>query len=330
MVKVKTITFIGLLFWGISSQSFAETSPYENMQICRYFTEVSTANYYLFNRHTPSGNISKKLLIFFEGRGKHSVLGKKGNREWENVSLGYMLNLHLLQGVDILIPEHIHLGAGEEYKTTANLCEDNFSNRVTTYTGILDEFLAFHPQYQEVYMMGFSEGGIILPKIYTQLETKGRITALILCASGGESFQKSLEIQRDSAITFQDKYRDSLNSLDKYVIEIKKDPFNKEKVYFGWPYIRWAYFLSYRPIDDLVSIPIPTLILHGEKDLNIPVESARAIVDAFQKQGKTNYLYREYLDSNHFFNGQFSRVIEDINVWLESCKSAYKPIKSML
>lgn len=316
MVKVKLIITVILGFFYASWLS-AET-PYQAMQTFCYATDTTSANYYVFNRKEKSGGPSRQLFIFLDGGSKLSVLGKKTKEGWERVSFGYLLDQYLLPDTDLLLLEHIHLGAGEDYRSLTALSEDNFQNKLEIYTGIIDEFLTFHPKYRNVIFMGYSEGGLLVPKIYTQLETKFRISALILCASGGESLYKSLTIQKESTLPFNTTYRTALNTLEEAVTHIRKDPYNTEKFYFGWPYLRWAYFLSYRPIDDLLNISVPILILHGEKDLNIPVESARNIVEAFYKQGKTNYLYREYRHVNHFFDGQFHSLIKDINTWISS------------
>jgi len=275
-----------------------------------------TTNYYVFRTQTNSSASQKRLLIFLEGRGRQSVLGKKTSKGWETVALTYLLVRQLRPTADVLVPERIGLEPGEAYLSTENVALDHFKNKVSAYTRIIDAYLSEHPDYAQVVLMGFSEGGILVPRIYHNLHHKNRISALILCASGGLSYFEDLKIQQHSDDPFSAGYRKRLEALDDTAKDIRRNPFRSDKTYFGWPYFKWAYFLSYQPLSDLVKVSIPILILHGDADLNIPVQSSRAIVQAFHEHEKTNYWYKEYQHADHYFNQHYEIIIRDINQWL--------------
>ncbi len=320
MFKIKALHFlflgIFLFLGGERSVCGHEISVYPGLHVFYFNVGRVSANYYVLSRCEEVSSNHKNLLIIFEGSGKHSVLGKKNSHGWDSVSLAHLFNKELLKGMDILVPERISLELGAEYRDNQSGCEDNFRNKVTLYPDMIDQFLCLHPEYCRVIMMGYSEGGSLLPRLYQKLNHKNRISGLILCSSGGLSFYESLQVQKKSNLLFPDKYRQSLDILEPSVLAIRQHPFSKDMFYFGRPYIKWAYFLSYRPMDDLLTVSIPILVLHGDKDLNIPVESSRGIGKAFQKAGKHNYRYIEYKNTNHFFNGDYSKMIQDINAWI--------------
>ncbi len=314
-LKVKLFLLFWLFSWGNSVS--ATEAVYENLQKFQMDFHGKPTFYYFFPRPVSQNEESRQLVIFLDGRGKQSVLGLQKKSNWETISVSHFLNMYLPKGCDLLVPERIYLEMGQTYLTNDAVSEDHFKNKLAAYSTLIDNFLNDHPNYEKVSVIGYSEGGILLPKLYHQLTTRSRIHALVLWASGGFSLYEDLKLQQQDNAPFPEKYREALDELETISMDIRKTPFRSDKTYFGWPYMKWAYFLSYKPLEDLVNITIPILILHGEKDLNIPVESSRAITDMFQEKEKSNYLYREYKNANHVFNGQYEQVIKDINLWLE-------------
>ncbi len=77
--------------------------------------------------------------------------------------------------------------------------------------------------------------------------------------------------------------------------------------------------MNYNPMDDFININIPVLVLHGSKDTNDPVESARALEFEFQNTGKTNLTYMEYADMRHCPESkeQVDQLLSDIGSWLQ-------------
>jgi fermentation-respiration switch protein FrsA (DUF1100 family) len=56
-----------------------------------------------------------------------------------------------------------------------------------------------------------------------------------------------------------------------------------------------------RSADDLVKVDAPILLVQGSADQSVPVESARALRDAFAAAGKTNLTYVEIAGADHSF-----------------------------
>jgi pimeloyl-ACP methyl ester carboxylesterase len=108
-------------------------------------------------------------------------------------------------------------------------------------------------------------------------------------------------------------------SLEAVAPDIKAHPDSVDKEYFGFPYKRWASFLWYSPLDDLVDIKIPILLMHGTEDGCSPVESSRLVERMFKKLGKKNLTYYEYDGMTHGpeTEGECKRFYGDLMVWLK-------------
>lgn len=311
-MKVKILLLSIVVILSIISSQGVSQDIYDGMKTENMHEGGLTTNYYFFSRNKK--NNSKTLFVFLEGSGKSSVLGKKHNDQWQFASLTYLLNQYLDTTIDILVPERINLDSGHEYKNIQNYSVDNAENKIALYSKLIDQFINQNPNYKSVFIMGYSEGGIILPKIVLNLQNKHKVSGIILVASGGLSFYENLKIQQQSTLLFTKPYRESLNNMDQSVKSILKNPLSRELTYFGWPYLKWSQILMYKPVTDIKKLKMPILILHGDADKNIPIESSRALVDAIYTQKK--YTYIEYRNADHYFNGDFQKVIQDISAWI--------------
>ena len=63
----------------------------------------------------------------------------------------------------------------------------------------------------------------------------------------------------------------------------------------------WASIIDIRLQNALLDLSIPILIVHGEADEFVPIQGARLVADAFQRQGKRNLTFRELPNLNHSF-----------------------------
>lgn len=288
---------------------------YKNIQFNHIEKNGLKVNYYLL----PGSTDQRDLIIFFDGSSKQSVLGLKNKLGWGKMGLPYYIRKALPENIDLLVPEKINLSPGEDIsKNDKFLLSDTLKNKTSLYVSLINLFLSSHTSYKHIYLMGYSEGGFVLPKIYNKLAQKEKISGLILCASGGLSYYETLRIQEQSHLVFTEKYRQSLSQLGKEIIRIKMRPNAVDRYYFGWPYCKWNDYMTYRPINDFIKVQIPILMIHGDKDLNIPVESAQYVKEAFDKTGKKNLTYHEIKNADHTFNGKFDQLTEEILFWIPS------------
>ena len=297
------------------------SDTYSNLYTRRLYKDGNFIDFYLLQ--SSAATPSKDLLICINGSAKESVLGKKVGKSWETVSLPFFIRKSIGSSVDILIPEHPNMEAGKLYANDLKtLSSDHFEIKTKAYATIFD-FILTQSTYKRVFLLGYSEGGYMLPRILLMLKYPEKINGLILCSSGGLSYAEILAIQRQSNALFSEKYRLALNQLDAVIQEIKHSKDKKQsdqKFFLGWPLAKWRSYLFYRPIDDLRKLSIPILVLHGENDLNIPVESSRYIEDVFKKDKRGNLSYIEYKQSNHTYNGQWEHLIQDIQHWISDQK----------
>ncbi len=313
-IRLALATLLAFFCCAVSLQ--AAPQPYVNFQTLQLRAKGLFENFYYFDRGSEGGNT---LLVLVDGRGNHSALGRRVNGKWLSLGLSSVFNRELDSGVDLLIVERVGLDVGETYGSASQLSSDSFRNKTKLSALGLDYFLSLYPDYRYVVLVGYSEGGVLIPRIYETMEVKSKVTGMVLMASGGLSYYENLHIQKAAkGMHFSTIYQRNLDNLDQEVATLRENPFSEEDYFFGWPYARWAYFLSYRPVDDLVTFPGRVLILHGGQDRNIPIESAQAIVAAFEAVGKSNFTFREYRNSDHTFGGAFSTVVHGINAWMKS------------
>lgn len=275
-------------------------------------------NYYVFKE----GNVKKEdLIIFVGGSGYGSVLGLKENGIWKETTLAYELQNLLLSIFDILVPEKKNVKMGKNHREEKKIVENyTLEQRVSTAALVIDKYLQQN-EYEHIILVGFSEGGYILPKLYLNLKNKKEISGLVPLACGGLSQYESFKILKDKNYPYSEGFRKDLNRIEEVEKDIKKHPDSINRKYLGLPYKRWSSFMFYRPLDDLVKIDIPILMIHGTEDMMSPVESSRRVKTEFEKLRKENLSYIEYKDKDHGFNGEFRIIIEDIKNWfLEEIK----------
>lgn len=68
----------------------------------------------------------------------------------------------------------------------------------------------------------------------------------------------------------------------------------------GHDYRRWASFGPYAPIDDMLALNFPLLMIQGGADENAPILNTDYAMIAFLSAGKTNLTYWVYPDYDHF------------------------------
>jgi esterase/lipase len=288
---------------------------YEYMISYRITDQCGFINYYLLP--SENGTRQKNLMIFIDGSSTISVLGVKSGNVWKTATVTSFLRLYFDKTFDILVSEKYNVDFGNEYDMKNKKIMDHYTlkDRVNSSLKVIDAFLEKNNEYENCYLFGMSEGSILTAKIYNNLKRKDRIKKIILCSQGGLSQYECFKIQYES---YDPNYKKQLENIDRVVDDIKKNPGSLTKSYLGWTYKRWSDFMFYRPIDDIEKIEIPILVMHGDNDINAPVESSRYIKEVFDKKGKTNLTYKEYKDKDHVYNGDFGFMVEEIENWLKT------------
>ncbi len=86
---------------------------------------------------------------------------------------------------------------------------------------------------------------------------------------------------------------------------------------FDYPYAWWNSIFEYKPFNDYKEINIPVLFIHGELDVNVPVESTKYIQDNLQNK-LFEYLIYPDADHNSFMYSEktFYDLVTKSREWL--------------
>jgi dipeptidyl aminopeptidase/acylaminoacyl peptidase len=143
-------------------------------------------------------------------------------------------------------------------------------------------------------LLGISEGGNIGPMIAA---TDPSIRALVIMAGSAMSGREILEWQAryDTALMegVTDEEREHI--LKKRMEDVERWAAEEE---VG----RWRKsFLEYDPLPTARKILCSVLILHGDRDANVPVEHARLLAKEMRLGGNQDVAVRILADHNHLF-----------------------------
>jgi hypothetical protein len=145
----------------------------------------------------------------------------------------------------------------------------------------------------KIVALGISEGGRIVPRLAVR---NNKITHLVSIVSEGlNQFYSSIINARIDAAAGKISHRQAqaiVDSLFAIYERIYRDPHSTEKSWYGHPYQRWASFCTDIPLEHLVKLDIPILMLNGSADRNSPILQADYVVLEFLRLGKSNLTYR--------------------------------------
>ena len=173
---------------------------------------------------------------------------------------------------------------------------DTRARRIADLRAVIGAYLPLVTPNLPVILMGESEGGEIAGAVAA---ADPRVKYLVLLASGG-GWDQARELEY-----FVANRKDYLGIADTKQLheefnKIKADP-DGTTMWLGHTYQRWNSYLWVKPSQELTKLDIPIFMAQGDADESVPVQSARALRDDFQRLGKTNLTYREYHHVTHAF-----------------------------
>jgi pimeloyl-ACP methyl ester carboxylesterase len=270
-------------------------------------------NIYMF----PSKQ-NERLLIYIEGSGTTSVLGEIKNKKWVSYNLGYFLTKYMKDSFTIIIPEKLGMNIGQNIQDDPGFMRSyTVNNLVNCYVSAIDGYLDKYWKYKNVYIVAGSEGGLLFPKIYSELKNRNKISKAIVIGAGGLDQYVCFKILGESPIEMPSDYRRECKRIDDVVVDIKNDPESIDKKYFGWPYTRWSSFFNYKPFNYYKEIDIPILFYQGVKDWNSPIESVEYI-EKNMNNPKFEYRYKNDMGHVPNFNDENSitNYFNELSTWL--------------
>lgn len=302
----KSIFAISISFILLSCQT---TDNYENLQTFKN----EFANFYFLENLD-----SHDLVINIEGSGYESVLGlKNDDGSWKyKKSASQIINM-TKKDFNVLLPEKLFYEIGKNYNDDEESLKQADVNSLTnSYSESIDTFLD-NKVFNNIILIGSSDGAALLPKIYSQLRNKNKITKIISISGGGGYTQlDEFRILSKSDLNMPENYRALLLKVDEVYDHIKKNPESIENFYLGHPYKRWSSFFNYLPLDYIEQIDIPILFLHGEKDWSCPVESTKYIEEK-NISDKFEFIYYKNMEHGPRTIFEMIQIRNDIMRWIK-------------
>ena len=138
---------------------------------------------------------------------------------------------------------------------------------------------------KNVVLVGISEGAYPAIKV---ARSRGDVTHLVIIGDGGGwTMRQSLE-----KLVGHDYVEDGWRT-------IAADANSLTQTWLGRPYRWWLDIIDIDSKSDYLSLNIPILMGHGEKDQSVPIESALALQKAFEDAGKANLKLHVYPGVGH-------------------------------
>ncbi len=211
--------------------------------------------------------------------------GGSGCVSWRDYMAGYFGGLTGRVTVLALNKRHVPDDAsGRDCRRTFSV--DNHPRQwVADYMAFISEQLARAAERpRRVVLLGISEGSLVAAKV---ARSRRDITDLAIIGDGAWTMRRALEAGEERA------------AADAAWRDIAQDPDSLDKTWMGHPYRWWFDIMDLDPLPDYLSLTIPILVGFGEKDQSVPVASALALRDAFERAGRRNLTLRIYEGADH-------------------------------
>lgn len=214
----------------------------------------------------------------------------------------------------------------EEYKPSMEYTKKlNLDWRVNSASKIID-FLSkkIKIKNNEIIVIGYSEGGQVVPKL--ALENKNINKIVNIVGGGLNQFYDFITAERlkvHKGIISADSAQNKIDSFNLKFKEIYKNPNATDKFWLGHTYNRWASFCKDIPLENMLKLDIPILLVSGGYDENSPITGIDYVELEFLRQGKENLTYKVYPNCDHWFNDQaletnrLTEMLNDVIEWIE-------------
>ncbi len=161
-----------------------------------------------------------------------------------------------------------------------------------------------------IVLLGGSEGGKIAPRL--SLEFPIAVQGIVLIGSGGGlPFGEEMKYQYQKLIQLMGTFKQLSYKLRGLIFpkeiencyeKMLSHPESLE-MYSSKTWKWFASYLRYDLLSDLLKVEAPIYMIHGEKDIMVPIKSADLVQVAFNQAGKTNLHYARYDDLGHALAG---------------------------
>ncbi|GAB5527786.1 MAG: hypothetical protein Roseis2KO_56580 [Roseivirga sp.] len=321
MKTVLLLLFAGILC-TVDLQAQQPSSP-EDFGLQPYQfkeTELGTINFFVTQHKIKE---TKPLLIFLDGSGHlplfylikkpdgSTQLSSKITIDYDKLANQFHVVMISKPGTPFM--DSLEAGSSREfrkkYPPSAEYTERlSLDWRAGSASMVIDYLIQNLPvKDNEVVVMGYSEGGQVAPKL---ARINAKVTKLINIVGGGlNQFYDMITEQRGKAqlgLITSVEAQANIDSLTLVFKDIYANPNATDKTWWGHTYKRWASFCQDIPMDNMLSLDIPILMISGGKDENAPIAGLDYVQLEFLRQGKTNLTYKVYPNCNHWFDDELT------------------------
>ena len=322
--NIITVIFMAVSLFFVSCVT---NNPFRVWCLLNPYPNLRTHEFEYAFLHEMGNLSSDTLIISIEGSGWMSVLGRRWMGIWLMTGMTAQFIQPLGRDHAFIVPEKWKRNPGSRSWINSGVYFENydlrllytFENLIEMYAASINTFLA-NNHFESIFLIGFSEGAIILPALYQQIYQRERIRGMVSLAGGGLSVYESktiLSTDRRTPRRFREMY--------SYVIENhRKDAearLNSTGLDKYGNMLRWlTSALKFHPFPYWKNINIPVLFLHGERDFNVAVESTRYIQENLPEKPFEFIFYRNIGHTPIFLpliqSLQFHRIRNDIANWI--------------
>jgi pimeloyl-ACP methyl ester carboxylesterase len=261
-------------------------------------------------RHRCAGPFAPRdsgraAIVYITGSDDRSVLSATGH-------------LAGLAGMGMSVFSAERRGVGPEglFDPDAALAGCTKQRRVADTLAVIDFASRAVDQTAPLVLIGSSEGGDVAA---AAARRNPRVTHLILIGCGG-GWTQADELRHLAMRTDEPLGGLTPSDVEAGLARAMRQPDSSDR-WLGHPLRRWSSFAFQRAADDVEGLSIPVLLLHGDRDQSVPVESARALFDQVRASADTPITYHEYAGVDHQFRDAQGRsalgLVElDVLAWM--------------
>lgn len=272
------------------------------------------------NFYVPENKLNeqKPLLVFLDGSGHlplfylikmpngNTRLGSKITLDFDALSEQFHVVLISKPGTPFLdsLEASSSRDFRKKYPPSAAYTELlSLDWRVNSASKIIDYLTEELPiANEEVIVMGYSEGGQVVPKLAA---TNLKVTKVVSIVGGGlNQFYDLITDERGKAskgLISPEEAQLTIDSLFAVFQNIYENPNSTEKMWWGHTYKRWASFCQDVPMENLIRLDIPILLIASGRDQNAPIAGIDYVQLEFLRQQKSNLTYKVYPNCDHWF-----------------------------
>jgi len=329
-----------LIFIIVTSFSFGQGRTPEEYGLNHYSIqddELGKINFFVTQKNIEK---EKPLLIFLDGSGNLPLyfILKKSNGTSQIIrsipSNFYRLadKFHFVviskpgvPFIDSLEVDSFEEFAPHKYKPSKEYNERlSLEWRVNSASLVIDYLYEKLPiKEKEIIAVGYSEGGQVVPKLAL---TNEKVTKIVNIVGGGLNqffdFITASRLKAQKGIITQEQAQNEIDSLYQVFSEIYKNPNTTNKYWQGHTYKRWASFCKDVPLENMIQLDIPILVISCGYDENSLITGIDYVELEFLRKQKKNLTYKVYPDCDHWFNDQkqqsnrLSEMVDFVVNWL--------------